>query len=1220
MRNIKQDAAYSDMTSENHQAASIQKRSPIKRTIAWGLISVFLIVFLLEWDTRYGYSNTSSDMQEQINLADQGNDNELALAIGKSKVKEVPAGTKQLKDNAAKDNGAKDKAAKIKAAQVKAAPKAIQKGLGEDQKNVIVLKTDKIDSSASELKGMLTREIVRQALLIGGRDGLGLQTRDASLRGEVRLVESPVSFPVQLITHITKKREVHIDVIRPLKSKPSFRWVSKKFTLPKELAFETLIEQTEELSRKEFVEALKSSGYTGNAPKWMEKSTIPEKTLKQLNEWNFISQYTVIQDMHAAIRKEGESPERLAVLTRAYANLGSLTEFMWSPAHKVFMARALLYAERLTVRTKDSPWALAHRVYARTFAGRHHSALVDIKAIRSVKEEQSGKRPLPVWLDSLDAFCSYKPKVLEKAVEKEETKHLAIYLRTLQTDPLGNEFEMLSRIAQLLELETACCRAIDQLSDVRSLGIKRRATEGRQAQLWEPLYHKLLAGNLPDSIKKPIEEEMDAGQEFRIQVTDLLKNSKPTAHEPSVHALGQLLQEVSFIHALRKLDVLTYSLGTKADYMLPHIRPLIKGHPYEAYLESYTSNKNQSKAAYEKLIASYNPLELELISGRLITNSYHRLKNLAVYQKLSIESKANLDLVYQDQLLRKRYIVKHLGSNSNQLSEVAKNLQKISPHMPQTVALNIKTNNDYAKNKHAELIKIYDQEPIVLSSLAKRYIADKKYAKAEETLKLRIDIAPDYRTYTALANIYKDRGETDKWIETLEQALELPSLGLSDNRVHYKLANHYMGQGEWELAYPHAMKAAQSYSAWGLKCGAQCSERLGKLDQAEKLMEARSKRYENTSSDWYFWCVRNDHGDLDAAYRLVQQKVLANPDPKNFSQTMIKGVIHLIQGSKSEAFDAFLIGLQTHKDLYCGMHAALLADELGIKNTRDVLLKEIAELSSRHYSTFELANHFQRMLLKQDPVEWNPKLFESLLAQSGDGNPTNFCYFAGKFLEKRGHEKLAIAYLQQAATSSLTNKYNCMLAAHYLRSQGKEIEARRASELKTEYAQAKTSEKQINYLLKSDKQKEALKIYDEILKSNPEMINVLLNRASMHETMNNETAAIADYKKALEIEPDYWLTHNNLAFLYASCEQDGIRDGSLSLKHAQKALDLLPTKYWVNYSTMAVAYAEKGQFDKAIEMQKKARDRAPSAQKMNTIRRLKLFTDGKPYRHNADKK
>ncbi|MFH1299775.1 MAG: tetratricopeptide repeat protein [Planctomycetota bacterium] len=128
-----------------------------------------------------------------------------------------------------------------------------------------------------------------------------------------------------------------------------------------------------------------------------------------------------------------------------------------------------------------------------------------------------------------------------------------------------------------------------------------------------------------------------------------------------------------------------------------------------------------------------------------------------------------------------------------------------------------------------------------------------------------------------------------------------------------------------------------------------------------------------------------------------------------------------------------------------------------------------------------------------------------------------------------------------------------------------------------------------------------------------------MNRAQTYEALGKYPAAIADYKTVTEIDAEYWLPHNNLAFIYAACEQDDLRDGAQSLKHAQLAFDLQPTKYWVNYGALAVAYAELGQFDKAIEMQKEAMERAPDAQKVIAKRRLRLFNEGQPYRRTAEK-
>ncbi|WP_339730576.1 tetratricopeptide repeat protein [uncultured Gimesia sp.] len=1258
MTDSEQNSPSPEVAPDSNQTVTKKKRSPVERAIVWGLISVFLIVILLEWNARYGYSNTLAAMQDRIGQAEKNNGKEFSLVEAKQMVKGFPYGDERLTSSGKQlqyrwfslfrtfaiqlsvgvDNQVLSLETDVEPlgkenAQANSPKRSFQKpvlpetGLSKEYENVVVLTSDQLNSQAYGIKGILFREVVRQALLIGGRDGLGLKTRDASLRGEVQLIENPETFPLKMMANIDSRREVNIELERPHTVKAPFHWYSKPFVLPKESAFETLIEKSEELSRSGFVDALKSAGYTGDAPQWLEESTIPDKSLQQLKEWNFISQYTVIQDMHSAIATEGESPERLAVLTRAYANLGSLTEYLWSPAHKVFKARALLYAERLTARTEDSPWALAHRAYARAFAGIHRSALADIETIRTAASENAeNKRPLPDWLELIDAYCSYQPDVLDKAVENENTRHLAIYLRCLLADPVGNEKQMLAQTEQLLDLEPACCRAMDRLCEVNSLGILRRVTEQRLDQLWPVLHQKLLESNLRKPLQITIQmylgskDGLITEQQTRVKVIDFLKKSELTDLEPSLNGLGQLLQEVSFSHVYRKLKVLTGSLSLKADDVLPEYRPLVKGHPYEQYIESFTSNQVDAKAAYEKLLESHNPHELDFTEFPMILHSSYKL-NADAYSRLYLAAAANTDNIYEDQLQRIRCL-KQLVSETreDQNRTFAETLLKVSPHMPQTVAMNIDTNKEYAETHQTELLEKYGKNPIVLTALANKYLAEHDEAKAEETLQRRIAIVPDHRSYTSLAELYYKRGETEKWKETLEKALELPSLGLQNANIESKLAYYHMDRGEWELAKPHAVKAAMTYSGWGLLCGAKCYEGLGDLQQAEVFVRACSMRYEPNAANWYFWCVRTDFGDIESARRLAEQRLLANPTTSNLPQTMELGVFQLTQGLKSEAFDTFSTAFQKHKDTFCGLHAALLADELELTSQRDDLLAQVSALWSNYFGTAELANYFQRMLLKPEAVEWNAIWFQTLLAQVQEGNPTNFYYFAGKFLEQQGQDKWATVYLQSAASSSATNKYNCVLAAQHLRSQNKKVNPRRTRELEAGYDEAKLLAKKAGYLIQAGKREEAIQIFNKILKLKPDLVSILINRGQMHEALKNYPAAIADYKKAIEIDAEYWLPHNNLAFLYAANEQDKFRDGAQALEHAQKSFDLLPTKYWVNYNALAVAHAETGQFEKAIELQNQALQIMPESDRIEAARRLKLFKAGKPYRRSAEKK
>jgi len=52
--------------------------------------------------------------------------------------------------------------------------------------------------------------------------------------------------------------------------------------------------------------------------------------------------------------------------------------------------------------------------------------------------------------------------------------------------------------------------------------------------------------------------------------------------------------------------------------------------------------------------------------------------------------------------------------------------------------------------------------------------------------------------------------------------------------------------------------------------------------------------------------------------------------------------------------------------------------------------------------------------------------------------------------------------------------------------------------------------------------------------------------------------------------------------------------------------------------TLAAAYAEAGEFDKAVEWQTKARDLAPENQKADYQTRVDLYRAGKPYRRENE--
>ncbi|HTQ37556.1 MAG TPA: tetratricopeptide repeat protein, partial [Pirellulales bacterium] len=112
-------------------------------------------------------------------------------------------------------------------------------------------------------------------------------------------------------------------------------------------------------------------------------------------------------------------------------------------------------------------------------------------------------------------------------------------------------------------------------------------------------------------------------------------------------------------------------------------------------------------------------------------------------------------------------------------------------------------------------------------------------------------------------------------------------------------------------------------------------------------------------------------------------------------------------------------------------------------------------------------------------------------------------------------------------------------------------------------------------------------------------------------------AAIADFQKAIKLAPDRAQPHNELAWILATCPEDKFRDGKTAVEEAKKAAELTDNKDAAIIDTLAAAYAENGDFDKALELQKKAVDlETDEKTKVDMKTRLDLFQQHKPYREN----
>lgn len=109
---------------------------------------------------------------------------------------------------------------------------------------------------------------------------------------------------------------------------------------------------------------------------------------------------------------------------------------------------------------------------------------------------------------------------------------------------------------------------------------------------------------------------------------------------------------------------------------------------------------------------------------------------------------------------------------------------------------------------------------------------------------------------------------------------------------------------------------------------------------------------------------------------------------------------------------------------------------------------------------------------------------------------------------------------------------------------------------------------------------------------------------------HNYEKMVEYYRRSIALDPGRALSLNNLAWYYAIAPNPQQRNGAEAIKYAKKAADLLPTSD--EFDTLACAYAQAGDFKRALAMEKKAVSINYSPYSSDIASHIDLFKQKKP--------
>lgn len=804
-----------------------------------------------------------------------------------------------------------------------------------------VMLDDRDPGVASKLNGIAEREMFRQAFLIAAQDGMGIPVRDSAL-GETAPTVHGDSPCTTLNLKITPAQNhgsavLTLQVLGHDKARDVWSYTIHGIEARGVVRLPLLAHALEPDSRGVFIAALEAAGLKPHPPTG-PGATVTAQVRSELYQMNYIAQFGIVRSVDDAIQAHGPSPEALSVLARAYANLGHLTDELWTAYRDVFKARAELYSYRLAALYPNDPRVPWTKAYVNMMIG------LPMRAVRQVamaRKQFAPKAVIPVWTPWVKEFADYNSLKLYSAAKAGGAYSQLAFVLAAATVDRAYSPNLLRRITRrsMNQADPDCFYLIENLENVLPIGLGHQITSLANKALVQSLCLRVptLPG-IPKSITDFLRTVKPGGPSIQplkkiIAMLQRAGDAEVDSDEPSWQSLAALTKATALINCERRLEFLRFQWAVGLPYVrsyLMAIRPLLHRSQFWPLLKSYGIN-NAVPQNQNRLLS-------------LIKSSRLRNQTVGMAALRPIFAFSNSHKVQQnwERLLQQAY--QNQSVLSDELDQTMQASFPLSPELEATLCVNDPYSTAINLWKRPQTTLAYirkhpsvTSDPTIIGEVGFSYYRKHNLVKALSWLKKfsKIDLEVWGMLYEA--NIYRREHKSHRYMTTMRKLIaSQDAVGAADTEA--QLANYLMNHGHYRQAEPLAASGAETWACDPMLAASRVYEHLGDFADSEKWIRRAAKRYRGyIPFRWYFWCRRTGHGNPSLAALNVMQN-LGRIDRNTIWQ--YPAFIQMTGHHRAAMHDWASYASHTPFEApWAFLHAAALADTLKRPDLRDRYLR-----------------------------------------------------------------------------------------------------------------------------------------------------------------------------------------------------------------------------------------------------------------------------------------